>query len=641
MSWLTPLGLLGLLGLIVLILIYLLKPNYQQKAVSSTFVWKLSLKYKKRKNPISRLRHILILLCQILIIVGCALVLAQPAFAKETAATDNEKIFIVDASASMRASTANETRFERAVLRVIDDVELAFREGGNVTVIIAGKQAEYLAHRATKDSDSAKALNDSLYALIGSDKLGCTYGSGDIEGAMELAERITSQNPLAQVSLYTGTKYLNHGSVDIVDVSINGEFNVAVLGGRAEVTEGSYSFFADVASYGEGKKVDIECTILGANPTLSKPHGELIKFSETENIPMNSELTVEFNPFELINQRVYGFDSVTFSIEIVDSFFEDNTYVVYGGARQKLKIEYFNSQGGNPFFSTVLLNMADVYRDRMDFAIDEIRKGTPVCEGYDFYIFEDVMPQQLPTDGIVLLVNPNTEPVGSDIVLGKTMSTTKDNLFMLAEGEKHPITQYIDVKEIGVSKYTRIVDYDRNAYAPLMFYDGDPIFLVKNQPASKVMVMAFSVNYSTLAIQYHFPAMIYSIFEYFLPMTTDSYVYDVNQEIQVNARGSSVVVSGPDGSVVELDQFPSTLVLDIGGSYTFDQMLMNGNKQTESIFVRIPNEESNIVKEIVSLDGPVLRKKTTTVYDYYPIFIILGVAVALLFVEWWLHSREA
>ena len=37
MSWLTPLGFLGLIGLIVLILIYIIKPNYQQKFISSTY----------------------------------------------------------------------------------------------------------------------------------------------------------------------------------------------------------------------------------------------------------------------------------------------------------------------------------------------------------------------------------------------------------------------------------------------------------------------------------------------------------------------------------------------------------------------------------------------------------------------------
>ena len=54
MSLLAPLGLLGLLAVAVLIFIYIIKPNYQQKIVSSTYIWKRSLKYRKKRLPPSR-----------------------------------------------------------------------------------------------------------------------------------------------------------------------------------------------------------------------------------------------------------------------------------------------------------------------------------------------------------------------------------------------------------------------------------------------------------------------------------------------------------------------------------------------------------------------------------------------------------
>ena len=72
MRFLTPLGLLGLLGILVLIIIYIIKPNYQQKFVSSTYIWKLSLKYRKRRIPTSKLRDLLLILCQVLILAGAA-----------------------------------------------------------------------------------------------------------------------------------------------------------------------------------------------------------------------------------------------------------------------------------------------------------------------------------------------------------------------------------------------------------------------------------------------------------------------------------------------------------------------------------------------------------------------------------------
>ena len=53
MTWLAPLGLIALASILALIIIYIIKPNYQQKIVSSTYVGKLSLKYKKHRIPIN------------------------------------------------------------------------------------------------------------------------------------------------------------------------------------------------------------------------------------------------------------------------------------------------------------------------------------------------------------------------------------------------------------------------------------------------------------------------------------------------------------------------------------------------------------------------------------------------------------
>ena len=130
MKILTPLGLLGLLGILVLILIYIIKPNYQQKYISSTYVWKLSLKYKKKKIPTSRLRDLLLILCQILAITCCAMLLATPSQVLRQQPEEGEVIVIVDASASMRATTDDETRFIRAVRQASELSDKILKENG-------------------------------------------------------------------------------------------------------------------------------------------------------------------------------------------------------------------------------------------------------------------------------------------------------------------------------------------------------------------------------------------------------------------------------------------------------------------------------------------------------------------------------
>ena len=72
-----PLGLLGLLGIPIIILIYLLKSKYVSKPVSSTFIWKRSLRYVKRKIPLNFIMS-LILILQILTVIAATFAITRP-----------------------------------------------------------------------------------------------------------------------------------------------------------------------------------------------------------------------------------------------------------------------------------------------------------------------------------------------------------------------------------------------------------------------------------------------------------------------------------------------------------------------------------------------------------------------------------
>ena len=53
-----------------------------------------------------------------------------------------------------------------------------------------------------------------------------------------------------------------------------------------------------------------------------------------------------------------------------------------------------------------------------DIQITEIKKGAEFAtQGFDIYIFEHMMPTSLPTDGIVLLADPETVPSGAGFLL--------------------------------------------------------------------------------------------------------------------------------------------------------------------------------------------------------------------------------
>ena len=55
MTFMQPLGLLVLIGIPIVILIYILRSKYNEQTVTSTYIWELSEKFLKRKNPLSGL----------------------------------------------------------------------------------------------------------------------------------------------------------------------------------------------------------------------------------------------------------------------------------------------------------------------------------------------------------------------------------------------------------------------------------------------------------------------------------------------------------------------------------------------------------------------------------------------------------
>ena len=101
--------------------------------------------------PVSRLRNILIFLCQMLVLASFAMLLARPVIPYVAETPKNEKVIILDASAGMRVSTGGETRFERAVREIRRQAESILSQDDMIlSVIVADSDAHYLVSRQTR-----------------------------------------------------------------------------------------------------------------------------------------------------------------------------------------------------------------------------------------------------------------------------------------------------------------------------------------------------------------------------------------------------------------------------------------------------------------------------------------------------------
>ena len=639
MSWLTPLlGILGVIGLIVLILIYIIKPNYQNKIISSTFVWKLSLKYKKNKIPLNKLRSILLFLCQVLVIASAALILAQPFIASDKVESQR-KVLIIDASVSMLTETGDGNRFEKAVEEArAEALELLENENAEVSIILAADVPVFLVQQA--GADAKAQVIDALDELVDpAAPTPCTYGAADIPAAVKLAEEITAYAENVEVILYTDVDYVDPGEIKVVSVKDINDWNAAILDVRAIEEENSYRIEIDVACYGKNSSIRVLCDIAGLNDepqpltliadvNCDNDEVQTITFDKVREDSVGIEITEEVN--------ISAFDQIYVRIEESDSFDLDNSFYLYGGRKQPLRIQYASSKPNN-YFSTALAVLRNQLSYRWDVEIKSVDpEEEPATEGFDFYIYEHMMPKVMPTDGVVLLANPDPEqvPNTAGFRLGAIKGFYEET--GLSAGEMHPIMNGITAEMISVTRYYPITSAD--GFTTLLTCQDNPVLIAKNDPDSKLAIMSFSLNYSNLAVMLEFPLMMYNMMEYYMPSTVTTHIFDVGASVSLGARSETLFVTGPNLETV-FTEFPATIDLGTPGVYTVTQTLLSGREVIENFYVRIPQGESNILSVEDSLKNPVFFEAEED--SNLDLLLYLAIAlVTLLFAEWWLHTRE-
>ncbi len=662
MKFLAPLGLLGLLGIAVLILIYIIKPNFQQKLVSSTYVWKLSEKYRKKKLPISKLRNLLLILCQVLAIAACATILAQPNKVLKVETDNGEVILLLDSSASMLTENVDGTRFVRAVDQIRTEAEKVFDSNGTVTVIVADNEPDYLCQRVP--ASSKETLFTALDNLL-LEENACSFGSSDINGALTLCEPILLENPKSQIKVYTDNRYSYiPDDIEVVNVfDKNEEWNAAILDAYTVMEENYYSFYVDLACYGRDMEVEVVVDIYGVNAVdKNDNNGKSLQFKTTVFCTDDTTMTAVFkragtssgtdNDYEELlenhtfywiddqTQWVYNFQSIHVSIDVYDSYSADDSFDIYGGQKEVLKVQYVSTSKSGPFIESALQVLYRQYRDSgvWDFQFIEVKNNDYATSGYDFYIFESNMPEAMPTDGVVMLMNPSSAPTGSDFSLGSTVKLGREEY--LTQEEPHDILNYVKADSITVFQYSKIKSYGAD-YKVLMSFDVDPMLLVKNTESEKVVIMPFEFRYSNLAARPELSILMYNIFEYFIPATVEGRSFEVNSEIELRSRVNSLTITDSYGEKQTLTEFPAKLYIDIPGTYILEQSnFADKNKiTTEEIYVRTPKVESNIWLTENNLTSP-YRVKSNDIF-YKDLYVYVACAlVALLFIEWLLQVRE-
>jgi hypothetical protein len=609
MRFLYPLGLLGLIGIPVLIIIYIIKNKHTEQTISSTYLWRLSERFLKRKNPISKIKGLISLILQCLTVLLVSLAIAHPVLVLKGQAY--EYCFILDGSGSMNmVQEDGSTRFDVAKDKIEDIIRDA-KDGSLYSIYYAGDTTVAVVLQSEDKKETLKEL----------DKLTCSYTPDYHVDAMAEAQGLFEKNAGLKTYLVTDKSYEKHDNVEIIDVSANEE-NYAISDLSYAYADGKASVEGKVASYGEDAVLTVDIyagNTLIATKQVETTKGHEVSFSETaetENVSFVRAVIREKDGNPLDNER--------------------SAYNIANEEAYKVLLV-----SDEPFFLKTVISVLG-YTD-----IDVISTSKyDENDGYGLYIFDGFNPGRVPKDGAVWFVNlsSNLEGAGftvqGDVELkGDGVLTYTDSSASIVEKLLTDVTKQ-DITIKGFQKYgTRNV-------TTLLSYKGNPLlFVTSTESGAREVVFAFDLHDSNLPLQMDFIPLMRNLLEYSFPPMTEKVDYTCGENLSVNVISgcTSIKVESPSKEVVYLDTHAvvAEMKLDEVGVYTVT-MTISGSDKVFHAYSALAKEESEPIVETKdeerSLNGQASSKGMDGKYDNL-FLVFIGLAIIFL-ADWAVYCYD-
>ena len=619
MSILYPLCLLGLLGIPAVIIIYILKSQYTEQTVNSTYIWTLSEKFLKKRNPLNGLTGLIALLLQLLMIVLITLALINPLFILKDKA--DQYCFVLDASESMNMKDGKETRFERAK-EEIEKIISSSTKGSEYTLIYASNDTTTV-FEDIKDKKNAIALLNELEP---------SYVESSTVDTMGLAQEVFQRKPATKTYLVTDKSYSMHQNVEIINVAQGGN-NVGISGVNCNVKtseDGTVKLHVDglVTSYKSNATVKLKLYVDDIYTGISMPY--MIRGGE--------ELAFTLPPYTL---SVPSYSSVRIAIDDEDVLAADSEYIHYNIKNEKQYKTIIVSE--TPFFFQAAFESVG------DYDVTAVTPGeyedSYKNKSYGLYIFDSYTPDTLPTNGSVWMIDSkkSLENTGfnyrSEVKLEERVYLEKSTS---SQSTVKSLLEGVNTKDLYVINYSRYSTY--GDYMTLFSCDGVPMIMAgENSYGNRMVVFAFNLHDSNLAITGDYINLMSNLIDYSFPSVLDKTTYVAGEEIIVNtvANCESVKVLSPLGNVKYLDtsRTMNTVVLDEIGTYTVE-VNAGGSLRTHKLFSEAPLSERNpsVTEPNFSIVGQPSKDRLDG--EFNPSIIIYILIVIIFAADWVVYMYE-
>lgn len=614
MTFLYPLGLLGLIGIPILIIIYIIKTKYTEQTVASTYLWTLSEKFLKRRNPFSWITGMFSLILQILAITLVSFAIAHPMFTMPGAAY--EYCFVLDASGSMNMAQGDSTRFDRAKAQIAEAIEDA-APGSKFTLVTAGENVTVVYEQLTNQETALNLLSEQK----------CGYDEDSLDLAISQAQKYFNENSGVKITLYTDTEHGVNENISLVNVgSLVGNYGIDNV--TYNISGGKLSVVGDLISYCDEDALEVYLYVDGAQEPVASYVGVV-----SPEMPARFQLSCALEKFS----------SLRIELAVEDALAEDNEVYIYDVKSDSAYNAAIISDAS--LFLEMCLK-AWGYTNYVVIPTEEFETELlGEISGYGLYIFDCYSPEKLPSDGAVWLLNPTVSTndtgfsVQGSIDLGgagmldrsKSTSTMTRTLLRNTSGNN-----------IYISAYVRCSLY--REFTTLYTYQNNPvIFAGTNNFGNREVVFAFDIHNSDIAMLPDFVVLLKNCMEYSFPDVIETSSYHVGDMAVVNVLTNceAIRVESPKGNVSYLSTSVATTELSLteAGTYTITATV-DGAMREFKLFAAMP--ESERAPESAAMELMVQGQATEGGFDglYDPLFVLFICLAVIFALEWGVYCYE-
>lgn len=595
MRLLYPSALTFLISIPIIVLMYILKQKFEEREISSLYLWEQVIKDIDVNTPWQKLKSSLPLILQVLAAALVVFAITDPFMLLKGRSYENV-IVVLDNTGSMNAFYDDITRLDEGKKRA-EKLIKSLKPGSKVTLITSGMQPKV---ELTSSSDRNEALTK-----LKSIKASNSYG--DINDCVSLVKSISKQ-------------YKGYRAVFFTDR----EIDIKDLDGEAQILN-SYTenISLDYISHTTGNE-SIEAIVRVNNRTNKTQHRELAMYTEEKlfsikdvDLKPNEVKTIYFNKIPTNIKYIHA------EISEKDSLLQDNS--IYEVIRQSKAQKVLLVSEKNIFIEKIVsaLNNIELYKTN---SVDNI------MDKYDLYIFDGTAPKELPKEGAVMFINP---PENNPLV--KINGAVEGGL---GEVLKSPVTKFMDKAHFTVSKL-------RDMEVP---YWGSTFLKVNGKAAAfngelkgrKTAVIGYDMHSSDFPLISEFPIFMHNLIGYLIDVDFQSKTsYYCGEGIEVNTigEGGKLAMKSPEGSEEALElKYPISPYENTNsiGIYKLSQESKDTNQ--ESFFaVNFPadreSDVDNEVKPVNNIDSSsILNSAGMSLRNF-----VLIAALLLIAAEWMVY----